>query len=110
MRKYIVQHLKGVTSILEIECEKVTLLEDPSLAWSLKNFEYKVKVSKPVSFAGEILCWWALFATEPLARQQAEKELIEEAKRNARKEGRLFTVPELGKILQKVKELSFKEL
>jgi hypothetical protein len=54
MRKFII-HTRplpgspkgGPPTIVEVECEKITLMEDPSLFWSLQSGEYKARLLKP---------------------------------------------------------------
>ncbi len=84
MIKYVVQHLKGVTSVLEIECTRLTPLEDQSVAFLSSN-DYKVKITEPKSLAGEVWFGWALFDSSEQAMFQAVLDMVEEAQRNERK-------------------------
>lgn len=48
MRKFVIHTLKGDTSIIEVECERITGREDPSVMW-LPAGEYTVKITAPQS-------------------------------------------------------------
>lgn len=106
MRKFVVQHVKGTTSIQEIECTKVTPLDDSSVLNLLGN-EYKVKIVRPSSLAGEVWFNWALYDSAEIALVRAEQDLVEEAQRNERKHDILY---EPLKVLEKVKALRVKML
>lgn len=106
MIRYVVQHVKGVTSVQEIRCQVLTPLEDQSVAF-LPRDDFKVKISEPKSLEGEVWFGWALSTAPELALAQAESDMIEEAKRNERKNG----VPyEPLKVLEKVKEITVRML
>jgi len=49
MRKFVINSKKGATSIYEVECEKITPLEDSSVLYSF-NGEYKARILKPAIF------------------------------------------------------------
>lgn len=46
MRKFIISTLKGDTAIMEVECELISSLEDPSVMW-LPPGEFKIKITAP---------------------------------------------------------------
>ena len=48
MRKFVIHFIKETTTIIEVECEKISGLEDPSVLW-LPSGEFKVKISAPKS-------------------------------------------------------------
>lgn len=50
MRKFVLQSKKGVSAIMEVECEIIQALEDPSILWALKPGEYRARILAPESF------------------------------------------------------------
>lgn len=50
MRKFTIHSKKGKTAIMEVECEIILALEDPSVLWSLKPGEYRARILAPASF------------------------------------------------------------
>lgn len=46
MKKFIIHSLKGEFSVVEVDCEFVSPMEDPSVLW-LKDGEFKVKITAP---------------------------------------------------------------
>lgn len=49
MRKFVLQSKKGKSSIVEVECEIVQPVEDPSVLW-LQPGEYRARILAPASF------------------------------------------------------------
>lgn len=49
MRKFVFQHKKEIPVITEVEIEKLTPMDDPSVAW-LKPGEYKARIILPTTF------------------------------------------------------------
>lgn len=77
MRKFIINSVRGSTSIMEIECQKIF---DPFL----KSGEYKVKVITPASlgekkldgtFECPIYYWHGLFGTAEEAMDRVERDI-----------------------------------
>lgn len=54
MRKFVVYSRKGPTSILEVEVELITALEDPSIMWALQPGEFRARILKPILFHQKI--------------------------------------------------------
>lgn len=48
MKKFVVHSIKGVTSIMEVECRVVTALQDPSVMF-IPAGEYKAEILNPVA-------------------------------------------------------------
>jgi hypothetical protein len=78
MKKFYVQHLKGKTSILEIEGEVLHSLD-------LKGEEYVFLISKPESLKGERYMWWCMRDTEAEALKVAYRDIDEDLKMRASK-------------------------
>lgn len=100
---FCVQHVKGTTSIVEVEGE---------VLWTIpgtinSNKEFRVKVTRPAQFAGEVWYSWSLFPDESWALAQAEADMVDEAKRNERKHGVLY---DPLKVLEKVKDIKVTKL
>lgn len=49
MRMFVLQPKKPKIPIMEVKCEMVTALDDPSVMW-LKSGEYKAKIILPIIF------------------------------------------------------------
>lgn len=49
MRMFVINNGRQKTSIMEVECEKITALEDPSVMWLLPS-DSKYRILAPTSF------------------------------------------------------------
>ncbi len=49
MRKFVVQSKKGKSSIVEVECEVIQGVEDPSVLW-IPAGEYRARILSPETF------------------------------------------------------------
>lgn len=49
MRKFVFHHKKGIPAIVEVELEKLTQADDPSVGW-LRPGEYKARILRPTSY------------------------------------------------------------
>jgi hypothetical protein len=88
MRKFIINYFKQ-TSIIEVEFEKVSAIEDIAVLW-LKEDEWKGKISKPTSLyekhpvtgklSQPIWCWHAFYDSPEdcftILRTNTRKSLI----------------------------------
>lgn len=83
MEKFIVHYVKGKTSLVQIKCELVSAVEDPSVIWAPAG-EYRVKVLSPDFLLekkedGRLACpvyyGHSLFSSLEEARAQAEKDI-----------------------------------
>lgn len=90
MTKYLIQTLKGNTAIIQCTVRPVTLLEDPSLGWSLRPGEAKYQITAPKSMEQDQTYSWALFDSLETALERATDGLTEEAERTAWKTGEPF--------------------
>lgn len=88
MRKFYIHNKRGATSIMEVEVQVVTPLEDCSVLW-LKPGEYKARITEPqslllkvekivdgkkeVSFVPDVFCWHAFYETVEEAREVVAK-------------------------------------
>ncbi len=75
MRKFYVQHLKGKTSIIEIEVEADIMFS----RLTLKEGEMAFNISKPENLKGERYMWWSMADSEAdaikIAYRDIEKDL-----------------------------------
>ena len=88
MRKFLLQHLKGKTSIIEVEVEKATVLSAPNYYgwWSLKEGESVYNVLAPPAIKDMYphpIMWWALYETPEEAMAEGEKNIRADAERTA---------------------------
>jgi hypothetical protein len=83
MKKFVIFSQKGRHAVVEVECEVVSSMEDPSVMW-LPTGEYRVKIFKPDmllekkpdgSLAPSIYMSWALFPSEEVALAQAKIDI-----------------------------------
>src|ERR1035437_4315028 len=118
MKKFIISNSKGTTSVMEVECEKVSIFEDGVVAL-LKDGEWKARIDLPISLYEKfpngkvvkpIFCWHAFYETVDLALEEVGKGLYWEILRAKKKE--LATNPdtvlevskeEIDELLSKVK-------
>jgi len=104
MRKFTIHSKKGKTTIMEVECEIILALEDPSVLWALKPGEYRARILAPESFhqkvekvvdgkkefvmVPDIWCWHALYESVEEARGVCESfirsEMVDFAMRKHR--------------------------
>lgn len=66
MRKFIVQCKSSKATVSEVECNKITPLENPSVLF-LKPGEYYAHIPS----LNEVWCWFAFFETEQEAYNHA---------------------------------------
>lgn len=88
MRKFTIQSKKGKTAIMEVECEIIQAIEDPSVLWSLNPGEYRARILAPEStfqkvkqkdeagkevfvMVPDIWCWHALYDSKEEAEAAA---------------------------------------
>lgn len=111
MRKFIVQSKKGSTSIIEVEVELVTPVEDPSVMW-LPPGEYKARIMEPKSLYIKVDTmvdgkketimvpdmWFshAFYDSYAAALQAAQTLIEQEYQFNLRKYGKVFTDVDLA--------------
>lgn len=90
MRKFYINSKRGATSIMEVEIQLVTPLEDCSVLW-LQPGEYKARITEPqslllkvekvvegkkeVSFVPDVFCWHAFYETVEDAREVVAKNI-----------------------------------
>ncbi len=106
MRKFIIQSGRGKTSIMEVECEIISAVEDPTVLW-LPTGEYRARITAPASFKekdGKAPIWYSFNFIEDLASAQKKCEgtVREEFEFNLRKYGTNFTEEEVQKALSEV--------
>jgi hypothetical protein len=103
MRKYIIYSPKGKTSIVEVECELISGLEDQSIM-QLPNGEFKAKILAPnflfeLNSAGKsvspIYYSHAFYSTEADAKVQAEKDARSLFERDLSKKDIAYTEEEV---------------
>ena len=84
MKKFYVLHSKGETSILEVECREISLLEEPIQS----EKSYRILGPKEMLLKGEypIIMSWALFDSQDEAYSMACKDIQLDEERTARKE------------------------
>jgi hypothetical protein len=118
MRKFIIQSKKEETSIMEVECEKVQPLEDPSVMW-LPAGEYRASVLLPTTFhqkferlvegkkvvtmVPDVWHSHAFYDTLELAQAQVKDIILSEFKTNLRKYGTIINVVDLNVAYESVK-------
>ena len=94
MKKFIISQHKGTTSIMEVECEKVSIFEDGAVAL-LKTGEWKARIDLPTSLYEKlpdgkvikpIFCWHAFYETADEAVQKIGKDLHWEILRAKKKQ------------------------
>lgn len=62
MRKFVIHSGRDKTSIMEVECQMITAIEDPSVMWIPKG-EYRARILKPNTFTekdGRSLVWYSI--------------------------------------------------
>lgn len=96
MRKFVVYSVKGLPIIMEIECEQVTPMHDPSILWSVKPGEYRARILAPKNFTEKdgkpaVWCSFAIYDTLEIAKEMNEKLTREGFDFNLRKYGTAFT-------------------
>ena len=81
MKKFVIHTTKGLSSVIEVECEEVNPLDDPMLMMLPKG-EGKLKITTPSNLAGQI--WYSLFFynNKEEAMKEMERFISEEAKDN----------------------------
>ena len=114
MKKFIV-HVErgGKISVMEVEIEMVSAVEDPSVGW-LPEGEYRARVVSPKSLAekqndGSLASpvWYshAFYQTSHQARQVAEEMVRSELERNFSKHDVAYTPEDLQNKLAEIKEI-----
>lgn len=106
MRKFIIQSGRGKTSVMEVECEIITAVEDPSVLW-LEPGEYRARVVAPATLKekdGKAPIWYSYNFSDDLAsaRKKCESFVRGEFEFNLRKYGTEFTEEEVQKVLSEV--------
>jgi len=100
LKKYIIQHKKDCTSVIEVECIIITALDDPSVIWQKDN---KLKITGPKTVMeklpdGTIIypIWWerAFYNLESEAIDQAKKDIKISLSRDPRYQDSHSFVPE----------------
>lgn len=110
MRKFIIQSKKGKTSVMEVECELISALEDPSVMW-LRADEWKAKILLPTSLhmkveknidgkkeiilEPDVWCWHAFYSSLEEAQRQAADLICQEYDFNHRKYGKLYIAQDI---------------
>jgi len=106
MRKFIIQSKKGKTSIIEVEVEIISSLEDPSVLW-LKAGEWRARILQPTSFhqriekvvdgkkevvmQPDVWCWHSFSDSIEEAQRKAEDLIVQSFEFDLRKYGKSFT-------------------
>lgn len=105
MKKFII-NAKGKTSIIEVECTKLTPMDTPSVGWLPQN-EYKARIDAPTSLFDKIdnklekPVWYsfAFFDTLEEAKTKASADIKVMLERNEKKTGSPFTEEDINKQL-----------
>lgn len=98
---------KNETTIYEVEIEKISSIEDPSVLW-LKDEEFKARIVKPSVFADShgptIYYSHALYSSEEEARMALEKEMrYEMTEFQLRKKGEVMEEEDIQDAIAEVK-------
>jgi hypothetical protein len=101
MRKFIVEHSKRGTSIIEVDVVLLSLLEDTSLAWRLKSGESIYRVLAPANH--DMVMSWAVFDTEEHALGVAVIDITMSYKRQAEKAHTAFDEAACNEELMSIK-------
>ncbi len=113
MRKFTIQSKKGKTIVMEVECEIIQPIEDPSVMWALKPSEYRARITAPESLyqkvkkkdetgkevfvmVPDVWCWHALYDDKGQALSAANKLIEQEYEFNKRKYGQEYTDTDLA--------------
>lgn len=105
MKKFVI-NAKGKTSIIEVECVKLTPMDTPSIGW-LPQDEYKARIDAPTSLFDktdnklEKPIWhsFAFFDTLEEAKIKASADIKVMLERNEKKTGTSFTEEDVKKQL-----------
>ena len=113
MRKYIIHSPKGKTSIVEVECELISGLEDSSVM-QFSNGEFKAKILAPnflfeLNNAGKSISptyySHAFYDNEVDAKVQAEKDIRSLFERDLLKKGTEYSEEEVQAKLLSIQTL-----
>ena len=109
MRKFTVQHSRGTTSIIEVEIEIVSAMEDPSVLW-LPEGEFKARIMAPTSLNnqdGQPSVWYshALYWTANQAWVRAERDVRSTFDFNLRKYGTPYTEEDVKAKMTTIQEV-----
>lgn len=107
MRKFVVHSVKSSSVIMEIECDRVTPMQDPSVLWSLLPGEYRASILAPKIFVEKngkpaVWCSFAIYDTLEIAKAMFEKLTREEFDFNFRKYDTAFTEEDVQAVLTAV--------
>lgn len=106
MKKFVIHGLKSKTSIIEVECTKLTSMDTPSIGWLPKD-EYKARIDAPTSLFDKIdnklekPIWhsFVFFDTLEEAKIKASADIKIMLERNESKTGTSFTEEDVKKQL-----------
>jgi hypothetical protein len=113
MKKFIIQSERNKTSIIEVEIELVTAMEDPSIKW-LPEGEYKARILQPKSLYekqedGTLVSplWYshAFYCNKLDAWTKLEKMIRDGFERDKRKEDIDFTETDVQAKLGTIQEI-----
>lgn len=98
MRKFVVQSVKGITSIVEVEYEVMPKFYN----YALKEGEWMGKISAPTflyekdhnnNLVPPIWCWWAFYDSVEVAMEYLSKSFRESFVRSVEKQARISGNP-----------------
>jgi len=111
MRKFTLHAKKGKSYIMEVECELIRPIEDPSILWSLNPGEYKARILAPdtfhqrvekvvdgkkeVAMVPDVWCWHAFCDTLEEAKEKAALLVRQSFAFDERKYGKTYTEEEV---------------
>lgn len=112
MKKFIIHR----NSIMEVECAKLTPVEDPSIAF-LPPGEYKARIEAPATLHEKVETkmvkpvWFsfAFFDTIEAAKKKAEDDIRVGLERNKKKSGVDFTEADIQKQLADIQVITLGE-
>lgn len=94
MRKFVVQSIKGITSIVEVEYEVMPKFYN----YALKEGEWMGKITAPTflyekdhnnNLVPPVWCWWAFHDSVEASREYLDRSFRESVVRNGDKRARL---------------------
>jgi hypothetical protein len=109
MRRFAVQHSRGQTSVMEVEIEILSAMEDPTVLW-LPEGEFKARVMAPTSLYdqdGKPPVWYshAIYWTIHGAWARAERDVRSAFDFNLRKYGIPYTEEDVKAKLADIQEV-----
>lgn len=118
MKKFVIHSRKGTTSIMEVECELVQAIEDPSIMW-LPAGEYRARVLEPaalhqkieklvdgkkvVTLVPDVWCSHSFYSSLEEAKVQGERLVRHGFEFALRKHGTAFTEEDVQSALAAMK-------